>query len=441
MMHAFDLLLRAPHFPFLNSIQAALMNFSAHFLSTLKSYPQWVTPAAVVAGVLSVGSSFAQTADCNNVSNDQMRLICYDKQNGRKAVAPPAAVIPAPGADEKAKSAKATDAAEAAKAANVTNAPDAPNAANTASPAVASNVVDAVGLRLPLPLGKRDSDTIIARRTEAQAKAGRTLTEAWDLDPKLEHSLFELRAYKPMHVLVGTHTNSINRQPSSSQLQNTVSTPVSVSSNEAQFQVSFKSKVWDNLIQNNGSIWLGYTQSSRWQIYSPNQSRPFRETNYEPEAMLVFRTPYEIAGWEGRMTELSVVHQSNGRALPLSRSWNRVIAQLGLERGDWMVLVRPWWRIPEKHSEDDNPGIENYVGRGELIVAKRYGSHVFSLQARHSLRGGDRSRGSVKLDWSLPLSGYLKAHLEIFSGYGESLVDFNHRQTMISAGISLVEWR
>jgi phospholipase A1 len=141
------------------------------------------------------------------------------------------------------------------------------------------------------------------------------------------------------------------------------------------------------------------------------------------------------------MAGIGINHQSNGRAAPLSRSWNRIIAQWGLEKGDTTLLVRPWWRISESITTDDNPGIQNYVGRGEIIAAQRYGEHVVSLQARHSLRGGDNSRGSLKLEWAIPLSGYLKAYLSVFSGYGESLIDYNHNQTMVGAGFSLVEWR
>jgi len=141
-----------------------------------------------------------------------------------------------------------------------------------------------------------------------------------------------------------------------------------------------------------------------------------------------------------RMLGLGVNHQSNGRDEPWSRSWNRVIAQVGWERGDWSVLVRPWWRLHENADSDDNPGIEDYVGRGEVVVVRKAGSWLWSVQLRHSLEGGDRSRGSVLLDMAFPVSSYLKGHLQLFSGFGESLIDFNHRQTTAGIGISLVEW-
>jgi phospholipase A1 len=179
---------------------------------------------------------------------------------------------------------------------------------------------------------------------------------------------------------------------------------------------------------------------SHWQVYNAGLSRPFRETNYEPEVFGIwgFDQPLFL-GWRARFLGLGLNHQSNGRAEPLSRSWNRVIAQAGLEQGDWSVLVRPWWRIKER-SDDDNPGIERYIGQGELVITRKAGAHVASLQLRHSLKGGDESRGSVLLDWAFPVSSYLKGHLQVFSGYGETLIDFNHRQTTVGLGVSLVEW-
>ena len=44
---------------------------------------------------------------------------------------------------------------------------------------------------------------------------------------------------------------------------------------------------------------------------------------------------------------------------------------------------------------------------------------VLSLQLRHSLRSGERSRGSGQLDWMFPIRGALHGYLQVFSGHGE----------------------
>jgi len=270
--------------------------------------------------------------------------------------------------------------------------------------------------------------------------SGRGMIEDWDLAPNTGRSRFELRTYKPVYLLVATYTDHVNNQPQSTNPANSVGVAGDIDATETQFQLSVKTKMLDNLVGNNGNFWIGYTQISHWQIYNEDLSRPFRETNYEPEAMLMFRTPAEWAGWNLRVSGASLNHQSNGRSNPLSRSWNRVIGHFGLEKDGLAVQVRPWWRIPEDAAVDNNPGIENYIGRGEVIVAKYFGSHSLMLTGRHSLRGGDESRGSLKLQWGIPVEGNLRLHVSLFSGYGDSLINYNHRQTMIGAGVSLVEF-
>jgi len=113
----------------------------------------------------------------------------------------------------------------------------------------------------------------------------------------------------------------------------------------------------------------------------------------------------------------------------------------GFEQGDWSLMVRPWWRIPEKASVDNNPGIGDYLGRAEAVLTRRWGEQILSLQVRHSLRSGSNSRGSGQVDWAYPITGNLRGHLQVFSGYGERLIDYNFKQTRLGVGVVLVEWR
>lgn len=274
---------------------------------------------------------------------------------------------------------------------------------------------------------------------ERYANAGRggLLDTRWELAKGSKLGTFNFRAYKPVYLLPAVWFSSVNQLPSSSD-PNMAPLYQPLRSVEAKYQISFKTKALENIFGHNGDLWMAYTQSSRWQVYNSKHSRPFRESNYEPEFMLVFRNNYHLGDWRGRMVALSLNHQSNGRADPLSRSWNRVILNVGLDRENWALTLRPWWLIPENN--DDNPGIQNYIGRGDATLIYHRDGHEFALMARHSLRGGSRSRGALQFDWGFPLTRTLRGHLQIFDGYGESLIDYNHRSFTLGLGVSLLEW-
>ena len=287
---------------------------------------------------------------------------------------------------------------------------------------------------------KNELVTDTSDEIKRQGSNGSALTDSWELNAESKRGVFVLRTYKPIYIMPLSFTNKVNQTPSSSAPGHTGVSPSHLDAAEAKFQFSVKTKAVENLFGDNGDLWLGYTQSSRWQVYNSEGSRPFRETNYEPEAMLVFRTNYDFLGFKGSMASIGVNHQSNGRALPLSRNWNRIIAQVGFERDDWMVTLRPWWRMPENERSDDNPDMENHLGHGDITVARKWQGNVFSLQARHSLRSGENSRGSAQMAWSFPIAGDLKGYVQLFSGYGESLIDYNHRQTVLGLGFSVADW-
>jgi len=197
------------------------------------------------------------------------------------------------------------------------------------------------------------------------------------------------------------------------------------------------------------SLWFGYTQQSYWQLFSPEISRPFRTTDHEPELVYVYPSTLALpGGWRLRYNGLGLVHQSNGQSLPLSRSWNRYYWMAGAELDSrWRVQGRLWRRISESAANDDNPGISNTIGRGELSLAwNKDLDNTLIATARHSL--GSQARGSVRLEWLKALgngpatgghSG-LRLHTQLFSGYGDSLVDYNRRRVVFSVGLSLVDF-
>ncbi|MGB3461614.1 MAG: phospholipase A [Rhodanobacter lindaniclasticus] len=266
------------------------------------------------------------------------------------------------------------------------------------------------------------------------------LDSRWELAPESKLGTFNVRGYKPVYVLPIFASSNQNNQPNSPNPDNDAAGSEQLDNIEAKFQLSLKAKIWQGVFGDAGDLWVGYTQSSRWQVYNSTLSRPFRETDYEPEAMLMFDTSYHVLGWEGRLLGIGFNHQSNGRGLPLSRSWNRLIANVGFERENWTVMIRPWWRIPESRSIDDNPDISDYVGRGEVEIVHEWNSQEFGLTLRDSFRGGSRQHGSLRFGWSFPIAGNLRGYAELFKGYGESLIDYNHNATYLGVGVSLLDW-
>lgn len=271
------------------------------------------------------------------------------------------------------------------------------------------------------------------------------LSERWELEEAFREPAFTFRPHKPVYILPLFHSARPNQTPCSEggSPDDCLLDPLDLDSAEAKIQISFKTKAWERPLGLDAAVWLAYTQTSRWQVYNDRgrYSRPFRETDYEPEIIASFPMEADLLGWRLRVLGLSANHQSNGQSEPLSRSWNRVIGFAALERGPWTLTARPWIRIPESVSDDQNPDIEDFVGRGEIVLVRRSGGHSLALTARHSLRLGEDSRGSALFEWAFPLSGSLKGYVQAFHGYGENLQDYNHLQTSLGLGVSLVDWR
>lgn len=255
-----------------------------------------------------------------------------------------------------------------------------------------------------------------------------------------EHVLapFTLMAHKPNYILFGAY-NSTGYNVTNFQEQYRDSS-IELDDTEAQFQVSVKVPLLVNLFDT-VDVYSAYTNRSFWQYYNNDISSPFRETNHEPELWAQFRPNWELFGFTNSFNSLGIVHQSNGQGGVLSRSWNRVYASFVVERGNFALAFKPWYRIPEDDVDDDNPDITDYLGHYEIRAAYKWNEHVFSIMSRNNLESGFE-KGAVEVAWSFPLWDYpyLKGYVQYFSGYGESLIDYDQYVNRIGIGVSLTDW-
>lgn len=279
----------------------------------------------------------------------------------------------------------------------------------------------------------------------ALAQSDSEQTDAADQNPVKERILWQratryepyvLQAYKQNYVLPVSYVSDINDSPSTAGLSGSGR----FQDVEVKFQVSFRVSLWPDIVNERTSLSFGYTQLSLFQAYNGGASRPFRETNYAPEIWLDYLFEGEPAGiFEARVLRIGYQHESNGQQDPLSRSWDRLYADFIFEVGGVAVSLRPWYRLPEKDSRDDNPDIEDYMGYGDLVVVYPRGAHTLSALVRNNLDTAD-NRGALELGYSFPLAGQLKGYLQVFTGYGESLIDYNHASTRVGVGIMLHDW-
>ena len=214
---------------------------------------------------------------------------------------------------------------------------------------------------------------------------------------------------------------------------------------EVKYQLSFKLPLARDLFGTGGRLAFGYTQLSFWQFYNKKMSAPFRETNYEPELMLAFAHELKLFGLTHHVTTIGLAHQSNGRSVPESRSWNRVYAQITTGRNNLYLVFKPWYRFPESAKDtplsprgDDNPDIQHYLGHGEITAMYLFGQRSLAVMWRSNFES--EHRGALQIDWSMPLQGKLRGYVQYFNGYGESLIDYNRSSHRIGLGFMLTDW-
>jgi len=339
-----------------------------------------ISGTAMLAGLLLLSAQAAAQglAECAGIGTDAERLACYDRLAARQAAAP--LTIPAPAAP------------------------------------VDQHVTPPLAVAAPeVPL-------------RPVAPPG-SLAAHWELGAENKRGTFHFSPHLPNYLIAAYSTapNSAPYRPFQPLLPD-----ARLSNAELQFQIGFKMKLLENPYGSPFDLWFGYTQQSFWQAGNHAASSPFRETNYQPELMAVLPVDFPVLGLRARFVNFGLMHQSNGQASTLSRSWNRVYAQLGMERGDFTLLARIWHRLPEAADDDDNPRIVDYMGHGDLSATWRWRGHEFSSLGRYNFAS---HKGGLQLGWAFPLGERLKGYIQYFGGYGQSLIDYDYAQHTLGVGV------
>lgn len=179
-------------------------------------------------------------------------------------------------------------------------------------------------------------------------------------------------------------------------------------------------------------IALGYTQKMYWQVYT--KSPYFRETNYQPELFV------QDTFGNQNLIRLGINHQSNGRGGTFERSWNRAMVQLVWANHNYLVEMHLWSLIWEKYSSKlHNPNITHYLGHDSVSISHKIFKDLTATVLVSNLESGFK-RGHTMFSLSYPLNKSLALYAQYFSGYGQSLMEYNHKTKAFGIGFSLSDW-
>lgn len=270
---------------------------------------------------------------------------------------------------------------------------------------------------------------------------------------KFLENRFGLHPYKTNYFAPFSYSSSRYRRPSSIN-ENALSDDLLQESEyenhmEAEYQLSFQKSLTYDLFGWNEYISVAYTQQVWWKLY--DESAPFRETNYTPELFMILPTSdYWDKEYHLKAFKFGYKHQSNGEDGYASRSWNRLFLSTLWQWDSLFMKVEGWYRIPESRksdafyegtdpdaSGDDNPGITDYLGYGEIELQYLYGPHQFNLLLRNNF-DFDQNKGAVQFEYTAPFYNSENTfwYVKLFNGYGESLIDYDRSVTKMSVGFA-----
>ena len=257
---------------------------------------------------------------------------------------------------------------------------------------------------------------------------------AWGLDPDDPHDddlidriLAGLTTYEPIYFIAGGDLSPVT----------------------AKFQLSAQYRIlieprppldpegfWEHAWYHAQDIYLGYTQTSVWELSSP--SAPFRDTSFRP-AIYYFESDFlrdREMPWDRLGMQVGLEHESNGQDGDDSRSLNVAFVRpiLTFDIGShYHVTIAP--KIYAYLEKQDNRDIDHYRGYVDLLL--KFG-RIDGIELTTVLRKGTRKAyGSAQVDVTYPIARIAKhfgafLHAQFFYGYGDTLLQYDE-----NAGVQL----
>lgn len=112
----------------------------------------------------------------------------------------------------------------------------------------------------------------------------------------------------------------------------------------------------------------------------------------------------------------------------------------GAEWGNLTVVPTAWIALPKREGSkgSDNPDITDYYGYGDVKFLYRLDDNrTMSGTLRLSPNTG---KGAIQLDYVHPIGRGVSSYVQLFHGYGQNLVDYNHEATSLGIGVMLTDW-
>lgn len=292
---------------------------------------------------------------------------------------------------------------------------------------------DTPGLAFSLPAPSGSVLAVRRAREPSGAAAGTAPVQAAILSPAIDTSpkpdtgnlyIGNLSSYAPIYAAYGPGTNT-----------------------EIRLQFSLKYQLFGDpgavgpghsLL--NG-IHFGYTQHMFWDWSA--KSSPFRNIDFMPEVFYLVPAQHVMDGIS-LGGQFGLRHASNGRDGAESRSINtfyfQPVASTSLG-GGYRLSAGPMVEF-YVGSLKDNPDIKRYRGNtGLFLEVDDTDGLRLSTETRYSVRSG---RASINAELSYPFDRIIDTSLNLyligqfFTGYGETLLDYNRQDTRLRVGFAIV---